>query len=958
MTRITLPSFKGLGCLGLFAVCILAVNSLSGQSLPSRLSTDLSTSQMTTLKGTLLPMVRPEFDAGAMPVGKKIEGMTFAFNRSVAQQAALSQLIADQQNPASPLYHQWLTPEQFAIRFGMAQSDIDKVEAWLQQQGFTIDSVARSRTFIRFSGTVGQVNQAFGTQMHYYNVDGKQHFAPSTALKVPATLAPVVSGIGNLNTFRPRSMRVPRPKADFTSSSSGNVFFTPGDIKVAYDVNPLVNGGFDGTGQSITIVGQSAVVTSDITNFQTAAGLTPKAPTTTLVPNTGISATSAGDEGESDLDLEWSSAMAPGANVTFVYTGNNTNASVFDSINYAVDQHIGNIISVSYGACEPVLGGYSIETTLQQAAVQGQTVVVSSGDSGASACYGFSSLSTATQQSVSVSYPASSPFVTALGGTEISSAQTAYTTSGSAYWAAKSSTDVITSALQYLPEVVWNDDPQSGSVSASQGGGLSATGGGASILFGKPSYQGALTPADGARDIPDVSLYSSPYNVAYLYCTSDTTNWGTSSSGVKQAASCNSGFRDSTTGLLTAAGGTSFAAPVFAGMVALINQAKGYTNGQGIINTTLYSLAANSATYAAAFHDTTTGTNACTAGTTYGFCTIDGPTMGFAAGTKYDQATGLGSVDLNALVTVWPTQASVGTLLPTTVTITPSTTTPAPNASMSFAIRVSSADGGSSPTGNVSISVDGGTAVSGTLASGAYTYTTSFASGTHTISVSYGGDGGHAASGTASATVYVGNFTVAAGNITVKAGSSGTSTVTVTPNGYTGTVTFGLSTSNSNLTNACYTINDATVTGTSAATTTLTIYTSSSSCSTAAVQSGTGANARTVPGVRYRITGPSGHAQISPAAPISRAALGFLALLLAGLIGWRFRKARLFAAVLVLAAAGFALSGCGGGGSSSTTNGGGSSTNAPTGTYSLTVTGADSVHTTLSASTSITLTVN
>ncbi len=452
-----------------------------------------------------------------------------------------------------------------------------------------------------------------------------------------------------------------------------------------------------------------------------------------------------------------------------------------------------------------------------------------------------------------------------------------------------------------------------------------------------------------------MSLYSSPYYVGYLYCTSDTSDWGSSQTG-----SCGSGFRASTSDTtLTAAGGTSFAAPVFAGMVALINQSQGYTTGQGLINPTLYALAGNSGTYAAAFHDVTVGTNACTAGTTYGYCTSAGPTLGYNAGTGYDQATGLGSVDLAALTLAWPTKASV-TLLPTTVSITPSTTTPAPNASVSFAIQVSSADGGSSPTGNISISVDGGTPSTQALAAGAYTYTTTFAAGTHTITVSYGGDGGHAASGTASATVYVGNFTVAAANLTVKSGSSGSSTVTVTPNGYTGTVTFNLSTSSNSLTNACYTINDAAVTGTSAATTSLTIYTSSTSCATAAVQSGTGANARTLPGVRYRITGPSGHAQINPAAPISRAAFGFLALMLAGLIGWRFRKVRLFAAVLVLAAAGFALSGCGGGGSSSNTGGGGggSSNNTPTGTYTLTVNGTDSVHTNLTASATMTLTVN
>ena len=177
------------------------------------------------------------------------------------------------------------------------------------------------------------------------------HFAPSTALSVPAAIAPTVRAVGNLNSFRPRPMHV-RPRTGFTSGQSGNHFFAPGDIAVTYDIKSLYSAGIDGTGQSIAVVGQSAVDTKDIENFQSAAGLPKKDPVMVLVPGSGNSTVFAGDEGESDLDLEWSGAIAQGATISFVYTGSSTNFNAFDSIQYAIYEDIANIISISYGACE------------------------------------------------------------------------------------------------------------------------------------------------------------------------------------------------------------------------------------------------------------------------------------------------------------------------------------------------------------------------------------------------------------------------------------------------------------------------------------------------------------------------------------------------------------------------------------------------------------------------------
>lgn len=372
----------------------LAATLAGAQSPAARISAPLSDSAVTTLTGSLHPLAQARFDVGQVPADRRMAGMSLVFSRSAAQQADLEALISAQQNPASPLYHRWLTPDQFAARFGMAQSDIDKVQTWLEQQGFSVDSVARSKNLIRFSGNAGQVERAFQTQMHFYTLNGEKHFAPSTPLSLPSALAPVVLAVRNLDDFRPRSMIRPsgngRARSAFTSNVSGNVFFSPGDIKLAYGINTVASSGNTGVGQSIVVVGQSAIVNSDIESFQTAASLPVKDPTQVLVPGSGSPQVFSGDEGESDLDLEWAGGIAPGASIYFVYTGNNTNYGVFDSIQYAIDEKLGNIISVSYGACEPELSQTSataLDTVLAQAATQGQTVVAASGDSGSSACY-------------------------------------------------------------------------------------------------------------------------------------------------------------------------------------------------------------------------------------------------------------------------------------------------------------------------------------------------------------------------------------------------------------------------------------------------------------------------------------------------------------------------------------------------------------------------------------------
>jgi subtilase family serine protease len=889
-------------------------------------------------------MARAEYDTGRVPSATQLQGIDLVFSRSAAQEADLQSLLAAQQNPVSPLYHHWLTPDQFAVRFGVADADIAKVQFWLQQQGFKVEGSSRSKDRISFSGTAQQVESAFATELHYYNVDGKQHYAPSADLSIPAALSSVVQTISNLSSFRPKShvkISAPQraPTANFTSSQTGEHFLTPGDIATIYNISPAYNAGFTGSGQSIVAVGQSEIVLSDIEHFQSAAGLPVKDPTLILVPNSGTAAISTGDESESDLDLEYSGAIAKGATIYLVYVGNNQSYSVFNSLIYAIDNDTAPVITISYGDCESDLasGTYTlINGKLEQASAQGQSVVSADGDSGSTDCYGNTGQTTAEQEALAVDFPSSSQYVTGMGGTEFPAADVAV--GNNTYWAAQSSTDIISSALSYIPEGVWNDD--------SSTGGLSSGGGGTSTLTPRPSWQANVPgiPSGSFRLVPDLSLTASPNNAGFLYCSSDTS--------LNINGSCANGFRDSNDQYLTVAGGTSFDAPIFAGMVAIVNQ-KLNSTGQGVVNPILYTLASDSITYASAFHDITSGSNECTAGTKY--CSSVGASE-YPATTGYDEASGLGSVDFYNLLLAWP-GASSSSPIATTTTLSASTTTPAPGANDAVSIAVVSASG--TPSGTLTVIVDGVTQTSSlalTNGSAAFDFVSSV-TGAHTVTATYSGDATYATS-TGTLTLTVSNsaksFTVAATSPTVSAGNSVTSTVTVTPqNGYTGTIAWTVSSSPA-ISNACFVLPSTTISGTSAVTATLTVYTSSTACASAAV------------------TGATGKRKLSGFAPLafdrdfpppsgtylSRASLVLAGLLFAGLLSLKSRRiGALSCCALLLVAFGMTLSGCSSSGSSSSSSGS-SSALAPTGSYTLTIIGTDTSSSSISASATATLTIN
>jgi subtilase family serine protease len=641
-------------CSLLAVVPLLASASLAAQGPQPRLSAPIADAARATLAGSQPPRARIARDVGAASDSLALPHITLFFSRSAAQQTDLESLLAAQQDPASAQYHQWLTPAEFGARFGLADADLAKTEAWLESKGLSVVDVAPSRNSITVSGTAAMAASAFGAPIHRYTLNGESHIAPASDLTLPAQLARIVTDVRGLSDFRPhphvKYANGAAFRPNFTSAQTGNHFLTPGDVSVIYDIKAAYSAGYNGSGQTIAIMGQSAVNAADVTNFQTAIGQTAKAPNVILVPNTGTSAVYTGDESESDLDLEYATGIAPGATVDFVFVGSSNTADVFTSLTWAVQNRIAPILNISYGECEPLLGQASYNSTnqtLQQAAAQGQTVISAAGDDGSTDCYiGTSAgqgITLATEDQLAVDFPSSSQYVLGVGGTEFPSADVA--TGANSYFSGASGSDTLVSALSYIPEQAWNDDSATGAAQY----GLSSGGGGVSIFTPAPSWQAGVPgiPSGASnRFVPDIALDASPNNAPYAYCTSDNTAWASGQTG-----SCNAGLRDSTSQDLTVAGGTSFAAPIFAGMLAVIHQAKGYTY-QGIVTPTLYSLASNPATYATAFHDIAAGSNACNLGATY--CGAGAGVTDYAAAAGYDEATGLGSVDLNNLLTAWP----------------------------------------------------------------------------------------------------------------------------------------------------------------------------------------------------------------------------------------------------------------------------------------------------------------
>lgn len=929
----------------LASALLVASLAASAQGPSPRIRGPIEAESTVPLAGSLNPHLRSAEDLGALAPDTLIPGVTLVFSRSAAQEADLQQLLAQQSNPSSPLYRHWLTPDQFAARFGLASADLDAAQSWLQSQGFTIESVGRGHDRITFSGTAAQIQQAFGTELHRLRWNNELHFAPASELSLPASLAPVTAAILHLSDFRPRpSVRTIRPH--YTAASNQQHFLAPGDITTLYDLTPLTDYNHDGFGQSIAIVGQSFVPTgpnSSITNFQSYTGSYADVVASVIVPNSGMEAILPGDVGESEIDLEYTSALASDANLLFVYTGSNSNYDVFDALTFAITQDIAPLISVSYGACEPLISLTYLQqynSLFEQAAAQGQTIVASSGDTGATACadYGSQSgLSTSQLQGLAVNFPSSSPYVTAVGGTQM--APGTFTSGASQYWTAASGSDVRNSLLSYVPEVAWNEDSSLG---------LLASGGGASTVFPRPAWQAGVPgiPSGSYRLLPDIALQASVSSPGYVICSDDPYIVGTATDCVNSL--------QTTQGSYVVTGGTSFAAPIFTAFLANLSQHQ-HLSGLGNINPILYALAAQPSVYSSAFHDITSGTTACDSGDPV--CSTPGESS-FATTTGYDQATGLGSVDVAQLNAQWPPTPFTA-LTPTATEFSSNgdsqnSTTATPGSSLSGQVDVLAAIGTNgyvAPTGVISIFLDGQllasavplTAVSPSNQSASATYTVSVpqATGSHILLVRYPGDSTHAPSSGA-LPILVGNiipsgsFTLSASNLSLSANSTGTSQITITPvNGYSGALSWSSSYTGGSSQTICYLVNSPSISGT----TTATMYV------------GVGTACSTPGALRVPSTVQRSSAQ-HPRLPFSRSIPSGVAFALL-LFAIRRRKLPALLPVALLATLSLSLVGCGG----SSGGGGGVSSPQPQ-VYTLTLTAKDSVNTAITASTSFTLTVN
>ena len=581
--------------------------------------------KLVRLAGNTHPAARPQFDLGLVDPALPMERMLLVLKRSPQQEAALEQFIAEQYNPKSPNFHHWLHAQEFGEKYGPADSDIVQVTGWLQKWGFRVDGVNKGRTIVEFSGTAAQVQQAFHTQIHRYQVKGVEHIANDRDPQIPQALAPVITGVASLHDFFPKPQSrmgklVKRDRKtgkitplDAAASSRGGMApqytftneygdtaedVTPLDFATIYNELPLWNAGTDGSGVPLAISACSDIDLKDDATFRATFGLTANAPV--VIHNGTDPGEVNGCFQENTLDVEWSGATAPGATIDMVVSG--STATTFGgelSDSYIVDNEVAPIMSASYGECELDFGtaGNAAQNSIwQQGATEGISIFESAGDQGSTGCESQDTPApNAATTGLQVNGSASSPYVTAVGGTDF--AWQIY--NPDPYWNSTNTADGA-SATGYIPEIPWNSTCASlflatylnggpytpeelcNNVSGTDSDGLiviSAGSGGKSACttpsgttpascaggYAKPSWQkGTGVPADGKRDLPDVSLFASagyPDGIngsAYLICLSSASPEGT----------CN--YTNPDYIIYQEIGGTSASSPAMAGIMALV----------------------------------------------------------------------------------------------------------------------------------------------------------------------------------------------------------------------------------------------------------------------------------------------------------------------------------------------------------------------------------------------------
>jgi pseudomonalisin len=625
---------------GALTTALSSTPAIAQTALPQadRVTASVSLRATTRLAGHVPSWTRTAPDAGT-PSPDTTLSLTLVLTRSPDRQAAFEQMLAAQQTPGSPSYHHWLTPQQIGTLYGPTQHDLDALTTWLTGQGFAVTDVAPSRTFITAQAPLSTVANTFAVSFRLFTLTGsdglpetRPRIAATADPAIPSAFASIVSSITGLSDVPVypmiRTQSAPRPASASETpalSISGIHLITPNDFAVLYDLNTVYKSGINGAGQRVAIIGRSRVAAADITSFETITAQ-PAVQPTVIIPPTGTDPgiTNTIDQDEATLDVDRIIGTAPGAGIDLVISaaGTTTLSAVQLAAQYEVNTVRDPIMNISFGTCETNVGASYVafwDALFSQAAAQGISSFVSSGDAGAAACQS-AGRSPVAPQARSINAICSSSYATCVGGTEF-----ADTASPNTYWSPTNGTGYL-SALSYIPEGAWNESPGSGSAPFFVVG----TGGGVSAIVPKPSWQtGTGVPADGFRDVPDVSFSASAHD-GYLGCLAYHNQDCTSS--------------------VTLFSGTSASAPGMAGIAALLNQKKG--SAQGNLNPLLYNLAATSASV---FHDatpSTSGVATCDINTpsmcnnsTPSATSLTGGLAGFALTVGYDQATGLGSLD-------------------------------------------------------------------------------------------------------------------------------------------------------------------------------------------------------------------------------------------------------------------------------------------------------------------------
>lgn len=730
--------------------------------------------QLTALRGTVHPLAQARYDQGAVNASTPAERLLLLLNRPPDREAAFQQYLKDVQTPGSGIYHQWLKPAEIGARFGVADADVEAVSGWLSGAGFRVSRISAAKRFVEFSGTVGQVNSAFHTQVHAYAVNGVVHHANATEIRIPQALAAVVAGLSPVNDFRATLQMEAAGQAtwnaagrrmtpNFTGGASWSPLMyavAPADFATQYDLGPLYSAGTTGTGETIGIIDESNIDLSEVAAYRSVFGL---AANPVQVVLDGGDPGWNDSQGEAYLDVELAGAVAPAATVNlYLSAGSAYQDPLVLAAERAVDDDQADVLSISFGE-----GEYALETSgnqfwnalWEQAAAQGQTVLVAAGDYGQAPDIlnlefgGY-------DVNPGVSGIASTPWNVAVGGTDFYYSDYATGAASAANdWNATNNPTTKGSLIASLPEQVWNDafglDAISDGLARNE---IYAGGGGASSCitglnasgsctqgYAKPGWQsGPGVPADQVRDLPDVALYASNganYS-AYAICDYE--------GACVPDASGNFG--------VDLVGGTSASAPAMAGIMALVDQKYGR---QGQADFTLYPLAQQKP---ASFHDITMGGNwdLCVAGDadcTLGLENIPGlgESTVYAATAGYDQASGLGSVDAAALVNNW----SAISFKATTTTLGISPTTVVHGHGVTVDATVAATGGSGTPTGAVAVLTNSTLPGSRSeavipLAGGSGVASLSdLPGGTYEVTAQYGGDGVYAGSTSAAQTLTV-----------------------------------------------------------------------------------------------------------------------------------------------------------------------------------------------------------